>query len=202
VVWLHRQLAAKAFKVNHTLPSLGYTLFDVRKKLKAEFQGKPGPELARLRREGVAFEDEHWLPRLTYIGDSTIDTLYRDFEYTARQAMQRWGDANPDAISKAAEKEPERKFRFVHAVEPRGEREPNRLDGGHKTYASIYVAEEGRTILQESGFDEFPYMVSRYVTAPREVWAKRIVTAPEDTMTRATKEQIVAHNRKVAVFCR
>ena len=78
VVWLHRQLAAKAFRVNHTLPSLGYTLFDVRKKLKAEFQGRPGRELAALRREGVAFEEEHWLPRLTYIGDSTIETLYRE----------------------------------------------------------------------------------------------------------------------------
>jgi ribonuclease Z len=77
-VWLHRQLAAKAFAVRHTVPSLGYTLFDVRKKLKAEFQGKPGPELARLRREGVAFEEELWLPRLTFIGDSTIETLYRE----------------------------------------------------------------------------------------------------------------------------
>jgi ribonuclease Z len=78
VVWLHRQLAAKAFRVNHTLPSLGYTLYDVRKKLKPEFQGRPGQELARLRREGVSFEDEIWLPRLTYIGDSTIETLYRE----------------------------------------------------------------------------------------------------------------------------
>jgi len=33
-------------------------------------------------------------------------------------------------------------------------------------------------------------------------WAKRIVTAPDDVMARATKEQIVAHNRKVATFCR
>lgn len=78
VVWLHRQLAAKAFAVRHTVPSLGYTLFDVRKKLKPEFQGRPGPELARLRREGVAFEEELWLPRLTFIGDSTIETLYRE----------------------------------------------------------------------------------------------------------------------------
>ena len=78
VVWLHRQLAAKAFKVDHTLPSLGYTLFDVRKKLKEEFHGRPGRELAELRRQGVTFEDEVWLPRLTFIGDSTIDTLYRE----------------------------------------------------------------------------------------------------------------------------
>jgi ribonuclease Z len=78
VVWLHRQLAAKAFLVNHTLPSLGYTLYDVRKKLLPEFHGRPGPELARMRKEGVAFEEEVWLPRVTFIGDSTIDTLYRE----------------------------------------------------------------------------------------------------------------------------
>lgn len=77
-VFLHRQLAARAFSVDHTLPSLGYTLFDVRKKLKPEFQGKPGHELARLRKEGVVFEDAQWIPRLTFIGDSTIDTLYRE----------------------------------------------------------------------------------------------------------------------------
>jgi ribonuclease Z len=78
VVWLHRQLACKAFAVRHTAPSLGYTLFDVRKKLKPEFLGVAGQELARLRREGVAFEQELWLPRLTFIGDSTIDTLYNE----------------------------------------------------------------------------------------------------------------------------
>ena len=33
-------------------------------------------------------------------------------------------------------------------------------------------------------------------------WAKPIVTAPEDTLTRPTKEQIVAHNLKVKEFCR
>ncbi|MCH8841534.1 MAG: hypothetical protein IID61_01010 [SAR324 cluster bacterium] len=78
VVWLHRQLAAKSFRANHTLPSLGYTLYDVRKKLKPEFQGREGRELAALRREGVVFENEVWLPLITYIGDSTIETLYRE----------------------------------------------------------------------------------------------------------------------------
>jgi ribonuclease Z len=77
-VWLHRQLAARTFPVRHSVPALGYTLFDVRKKLKAEFQDRPGPELARLRKEGVAFEEELWVPRLTFVGDSTIETLYRE----------------------------------------------------------------------------------------------------------------------------
>jgi acyl transferase domain-containing protein len=42
---LSRKLC-RAFAVSHTLPSLGYTLFDVRKKLKSEFQARTGPELA------------------------------------------------------------------------------------------------------------------------------------------------------------
>ena len=86
-VWLHRQLAARTFAVQHTVPSLGYTLYDVRKKLRAEFQGRSGPELAQLRREGVAFEEEQWLPRFTFIGDSTIDTLYREPEVGASRIL-------------------------------------------------------------------------------------------------------------------
>ncbi len=78
VVWMHRQLAAKTFSVNHTLPSLGYTLYDVRKKLKPEFRQRTGPELAALRLQKVEFEQEVWTPRLTFIGDSSIDTLYRE----------------------------------------------------------------------------------------------------------------------------
>jgi len=77
-VWLHRQLMARAFRVDHSLPSLGYTLFDVRKKLLPEFQGRSGRELGDLRRQGVTFEQEIQLPLLTFIGDSTIRTLYQE----------------------------------------------------------------------------------------------------------------------------
>ena len=33
-------------------------------------------------------------------------------------------------------------------------------------------------------------------------WAKRIVTADADRLTRATKVQIVSHNEKVQALCR
>jgi hypothetical protein len=33
-------------------------------------------------------------------------------------------------------------------------------------------------------------------------WSKRITTRAGDVLTRPTKEAIVAHNRKVAAFCR
>ena len=33
-------------------------------------------------------------------------------------------------------------------------------------------------------------------------WVKQITIAPDDVLARATKEQLVAHNRKVEAFCR
>lgn len=33
-------------------------------------------------------------------------------------------------------------------------------------------------------------------------WVRQIVVADGDSLTRATAEQIVAHNRKVEAFCR
>jgi len=33
-------------------------------------------------------------------------------------------------------------------------------------------------------------------------WAKQITVSGHDTLVRSTKQQIVAHNRKVAAFCR
>ena len=75
---LNRQLRVSTFPVEHRVRSLGYTVHDVRKKLKPEFVGTEGHELGRLKREGVEIEGEWTIPRLTFIGDSTIRTLERE----------------------------------------------------------------------------------------------------------------------------
>ena len=101
-----------------------------------------------------------------------IDTVHRSFELTARKAKQKWGEALPAAILKAAESEQERKFEFVHAVQPREEVERGRADHRGMPWASCYVSLEGRKVIAEGGFRSFPYAVSRYVTAPREVYGR------------------------------
>jgi phage terminase large subunit-like protein len=52
------------------------------------------------------------------------------------------------------------------------------------------------------GMGREKWQIGSCATGGECAWAKRIVTAPDDVMARATKEQIVAHNRKVATFCR
>lgn len=106
-----------------------------------------------------------------------IDTAMRRFEMTARQAFQKWGDALPSDILECA-KDParyEKKFWFVHCVTPRVEEEgydPARLDVKGMRFASRYVAESGKKLIAEGGFNTFPYAISRYVIAPGETYGR------------------------------
>jgi len=54
----------------HTVPSLGFVVWQRRRKLKPEFQGLPGEAIRDLRLGGTEVTDEIRLPRLAYLGDS------------------------------------------------------------------------------------------------------------------------------------
>lgn len=104
-----------------------------------------------------------------------IDTVYRCFNYTARQAAQRFGEnALPESIRKCLEdvKRQHDSFEFVHCVKPRTDYDHERADARGKPWASYYVAVKDRQIVSEGGYTSFPYSVSRYVTAPDEVYGR------------------------------
>ena len=65
----------QAFPTNHRIKSQGYVVVDERKRLKPEYQGLPGQELGRLRREGVVFEEIFTVPMVAFTGD-TRATIY------------------------------------------------------------------------------------------------------------------------------
>jgi len=105
-----------------------------------------------------------------------IDTVFRKFKYTAKQAAQRWGDkALPERIKKALENpnEANKKFDFLHVVTPREDYRPGRADARGKPFLSCYIALEDRVLVApEGGYNTFPYSISRYVTAPDEVYGR------------------------------
>ena len=48
-----------------------------------------------------------------------VDTVYRRYKLSARQAAQEFGeDRIGDKIKEALKKKPEQQFTFIHAVEP------------------------------------------------------------------------------------
>ena len=54
----------------HTVPSLGFVLWERRRKLKPEYLGLPGEKIRDLRLSGVDITDEVRKPRVAYLGDS------------------------------------------------------------------------------------------------------------------------------------
>lgn len=104
-----------------------------------------------------------------------VDTVFRRFELTARQALAEFGEADlPADMVRAAEnpRDMERAFTFIHAVMPREDLDRRRADFKGMPFASFYVALDSRTLIREGGYHSFPYAISRYVTAPREIYGR------------------------------
>jgi ribonuclease Z len=68
---LSRDHVVTAFATTHTIPSLGYLVWERRFKLKEEFQGLPGEKIRDLRLSGTAVTREVRTPLLAYTGDTS-----------------------------------------------------------------------------------------------------------------------------------
>lgn len=74
-VELSRELVVTACPTKHTVPSMGFVVWDRRRKLRPEYQGLPGEEIRDLRLSGVDVTREVRVPRLAYLGDSSPEGL-------------------------------------------------------------------------------------------------------------------------------
>jgi ribonuclease Z len=68
---LSRENVITAFATTHTIPSLGYVVWDRRFKLKEEYHGLPGEQIRDLRLSGVAVTREVRTPLVCYTGDTS-----------------------------------------------------------------------------------------------------------------------------------
>lgn len=91
-----------------------------------------------------------------------IDKVHRKFKYTARQAMEKFGDKTPEKIRECAQKTPEREFDFIHRVTPNTDRNPKRRDYKGMKFYSCYVSLDTKDVLLEGGYRTMPYVIGRY----------------------------------------
>jgi len=101
-----------------------------------------------------------------------VDKVLRHFPLTARQAYQKWGDKLPEAITTSLSVSPDRTFFFLHCVKPNTEIDFERFDYKGMAYSSYYLSMEGGKIIEEGGYNTFPYAISRYEQAPGEVYGR------------------------------
>lgn len=68
---LNRGLVVRPFRVRHPGPSLGFSVVEVRKKLKPEYADYSGQQIAQLKRQGTEVEYRLEIPRVAFCGDTT-----------------------------------------------------------------------------------------------------------------------------------
>ena len=73
---VRKDFGIRAIATHHGAPSLGYAIISVREKLKPEYVGTPGEELARLKRDGVEIQYRVEVPIVTYLGDTSFGPVF------------------------------------------------------------------------------------------------------------------------------
>ncbi len=105
--------------------------------------------------------------------EGIVDTIYRSFKLTPRQAAQKWG------VDKLSEKmremlDHEEKCdclcEFLHCVYPRAEYDGKMKDALNMPYASEYIDVKYKHKLSEGGYQEFPYFVCRFTRKSEECY--------------------------------
>ena len=101
-----------------------------------------------------------------------VDTVIRKFNLKARSIPVMFPKAElPHGLKDIIIKKPEEDVVILHAVMP------NEMGGiyennTNKPFSSCYVHEETGFLLSESGFDNFPYVVPRYLKASNEIYGR------------------------------
>lgn len=113
-----------------------------------------------------------------------VDTVMIKLPYTARQAEQEFGEGNAGKSVTEAMKNVKKQndiFEFIWIVRPRRKRNPRLTDNLNMPFESVFVAVKDKIIISginpkgksnDSGFPEFPFMVSRWSQGSSEVWGR------------------------------
>lgn len=114
--------------------------------------------------------------------NNKIDSIYRTYYDTARSLEQQFGKSATDSILKAAKSEPFKNFEILHVVKRRNYSKGKTQRT--KPYLSYYIDLATNKIMRESGFDEFPFICSRWHKNSQEVYGRGpgIETLPDVRM--------------------
>lgn len=127
---------------------------------------------------GMRFEAWH-LSQVAFSENSLgkVDTIYRKFQMTAKQAMERFKEKSSDIIVEASSKDPSKEFNFYHCIFPRDKSKVRINDQGlseavNRPFESLFIFKDDSQIMEESGYYEFPVYVNRWSTLPGEVYGR------------------------------
>lgn len=103
-----------------------------------------------------------------------VDTVYRKFEHTAKALVEQFGiEVLPESVSKSyMEGNPYKKFSCLHVVKPRKDRNFGEAGSMNMPWMSVYMLHDQKRILSVSGYDQFPYVCSRWERQAQEIYGR------------------------------
>lgn len=130
-----------------------------------------------------------------------IDTVFRKFKFTARQAAQFWGvEKLPNKVKKSLDREPDRKFDFLHCVKPNQDYTGESRKATKLPFISYYICLDDVKIVDTSGFHEMPYLVPRWAKIVSEIYGRspawsamadiRLINVMSKTLLVATEKAV------------
>jgi hypothetical protein len=96
--------------------------------------------------------------------DGLVDTLYRTWKWTVRQALQKWPKEKlSEKTQKLIEKKKfDEKIEILHVIAPRTERDTTRNDTANMPYMSTFIEVKSKHQIRDGGYPEKPFMSPRF----------------------------------------
>jgi len=176
-----KQYLSKVTDTIHTYltqSNFRHTFFEFLKSLcgigTACFYSGPGKKRngGAFKKSAINFHSFHMSTVHIDIDDEEdVDTVFREFEYTAKQAVQKFGKDKLGELVLTAYADPKqmssKKFTFLHACFPNDEADGKNTDALTMDYISYYVSVEDKLIIKQKEFDhsgepQNPYQIVRF----------------------------------------
>lgn len=102
-----------------------------------------------------------------------VDTVFRKFKFTARQAAQFWGhEALSESLKEILEDKPDTILEFLHCVCPNSDYDEESKMPSKLAFRSCYIELDTKHCLEDSGYHEMPYLVPRWAKLVGEVYGR------------------------------
>lgn len=102
-----------------------------------------------------------------------VKEYYIEFEYTAYQAVSRFGKENVSvSVNEAflSGRNPDKKFKYILYIGPRYARNVSLKDNQNMPIKATWVEKESKKVIKEGGYEEMPAMGHRFDKRPYIAW--------------------------------
>ena len=103
-----------------------------------------------------------------------VDGMYIEFPFTARQAFAKWGDKAGETVLKKMENPLTENdtLLFIWIVRPRDKKNQTGDLAVNMAVESLFISRPDKEIVEESGFEEFPFQTPRWTKSSGEKWGR------------------------------